>query len=83
MEAVSARLGTKVSVTPSPANVTVPAMALPPEGVTVMELLVIVVGSTLLLITAVICALSGTPVCALTGLIVLTVRGLVTAAVPV
>ena len=49
-------------VTPSPASVTVPAIALPPEGVTVMELLVTVVGSMASLITATICAFSGAPV---------------------
>ena len=32
--------GTNVRVTPSLATATVPAMALPPDGVTVMELLV-------------------------------------------
>ena len=57
-------LGTKVRVTPSLASVTVPAMALPPDGVTVIELLVTVVGSMSSLITAMICAFSGTPVCA-------------------
>ena len=48
-----------------------------------MELLLIEVGSTLLLITATMWALSGAPVCVLAGLIVETVRGAVTALAPV
>ena len=52
MEAVSAAVGVKVRVTPSLARLTVPAMALPPEGVTVIELLVTDVGLMSLLICA-------------------------------
>ncbi len=52
LETASGALGTNVRVTPSLASVTVPARALPPDGVTVMELLVTVVGSMSSLITA-------------------------------
>ncbi len=52
LETASGALGTKVSVTPSLARVTVPATGLPPCGVTVIELLLIVVGSMSSLITA-------------------------------
>src|SRR5271156_12343 len=83
LEAVSDALGEKVSVTPSLARVTVPAIALPPAGVTVIELLVIDVGSIVLLITATISTFNGTPVWALEGIIVLTVTWLVSAVVPV
>ena len=38
-----------------------------------IELFVIVVGSTVSLITAITCALRGTPVCAFVGLMVVTV----------
>ena len=52
-------LGTKVRVIPSLARLNVPATALPFDGVSVIELLVSVVGSMVLLITAMISALSG------------------------
>jgi hypothetical protein len=58
-------------------------MALLPDGVTVMELLVTVVGSMSSLITAVIRALSGTPVCVLLGLMLLTVVGVASEPEPV
>src|ERR1035437_1136085 len=72
LEAVSVVLGRKVRVTPSLARVTVPAIALPPEGVTVIALFVIDVGSMVSLITATICAFNGTPVWAFEGMIVVT-----------
>ena len=77
------RPGTKVSVTSSLAS-----RDRSSNGAAVLrrdrdELLVMVVGSMLLLITAMIWALSGTPVCALLGLMVVTATGLVTALVPV
>src|SRR5208283_1630579 len=62
MEAVKAAAGVNVRVTPSLARVTVPAIALPAEGVTVIELFVIEVGSMVLFMTATICAFRGTPV---------------------
>ena len=70
-------------MTPSLASVTVPAIALPPEGVTVIELLLTVVGSISSPITATICAFNGTPVWPLTGLIVLTVVCVVSVLEPV
>src|ERR1022692_937565 len=82
-EAVSVALGKKVRVTPSLARVTVPAIALPPEGVTVIEVFVIDAGSMVLLIIAAICAFNGTPVWAFEGVIVLTVTLLVSALAPV
>src|ERR1017187_359983 len=45
LEPVSGALGMNVRVTPSLARLTAPAIALPPEGVTVIELLVTLVGS--------------------------------------
>jgi hypothetical protein len=71
--AVSAAAGANVNVTPSAAKLTVPAIALPPEGVTVIALFVIDVGSIFALITATTSAFNGTPVCVFAGLIVLTV----------
>src|SRR5260370_18836523 len=82
-EAVSAEWGTKVRLTPSAATATVPAIALPPEGVTVMELLRTVVISMSSFITAATRVFSGTPVCVFAGVIVLTVAWLVSALVPV
>jgi hypothetical protein len=82
-DAVSAAAGTNVSVTPSAAKLTVPAIALPPEGVTVIELFVIDVGSIVALITATTSAFNGTPVCVFAGLIVLTVACVVSVLVPV
>jgi hypothetical protein len=83
VEAESAAAGTNVRVTPLLPSVTVPAIALPPDGVTVIELFETVVGSMLLLRTAVTSALSGTPVWALLGLIVVTVSAPVTTLFPV
>src|SRR5258708_4038136 len=82
VEAVNAAVGTKVRVTPSLARVTVPGMLVLP-CLSVMELLETVVGSTLLLTTALIWTLSGTPVCVLLGLIVTTVAEPVMALFPV
>jgi hypothetical protein len=76
-------LGTNVRVTPSLARLIVPEIPLPFAGVKVIELLVSVVGSIVLLMTATICVLVGTSVCAFGGLIVLTVTWLVRELVPV
>jgi hypothetical protein len=71
--ALTSRLaGVKVRVTPSLARLTVPANALAPEGVTVIELLVMLVGSMGPLINTVTSVLSGTLAWPLAGLIELT-----------
>ena len=70
-------------VTLSLAKVTVPAMALPPCGVTVIELLLTVVGSIVSLMSATIRAFKGTAVCEFVGLIWLTVAAEVSGPEPV
>src|ERR1700732_2399448 len=83
LETARGALGTNVSVTPSLARLTVPATGLPPDGVTVMELLVTVVGSMSSLITATTCVLTGTTVWLSAGPIAVTVVGFVSEAEPV
>jgi hypothetical protein len=80
VEGVSAALATNCSVTPSLASVIVPAT----DGVNVIALCPTVSGSTCVLMTAAICAFTGTLVVVLlSGLMLTTVGAVVTLLVPV